>query len=60
MPTIPYNAIRASQLQQELQREYSKPEWREAMASALRRWEAKGNKPQRVARDHTPRYTYSE
>lgn len=54
---IPLNRVRANDLQQELRREFGKREWREAIASAERRWLLEGHRVERVSTTGTTRRT---
>ena len=44
MQPIAFHLIRACELQRQLDAEYRKAEWREAIARAKARWEAEGHK----------------
>lgn len=55
--TIPLNRVRALDLQAELRREFGKREWREAIASAERRWLLEGHRVERVSTTTTVRQT---
>lgn len=46
---IPVNRVRAMEQVQELQKEFSKREWRDAINRARARWLADGNVIERVA-----------
>lgn len=55
---VPYNRVHAMELEQELSREYSKHEWRQATQAAIARWKAEGNRIQVVKASDSRRVRY--
>lgn len=46
---VPFNRVRAMDLEQDLANEFSKRNWREATAQAIARWKAEGHVVQKVS-----------
>lgn len=55
---VPFNPVRATELQQELAQECGKANWREAMANAMARWKAEGGKIEKITSQNGPRAPY--